>query len=74
MPDLGELDRLEVASHTFERLVLEKFLDCWRVQFAIDGVKHELFHEPAANVDGMTAEEFLTYIKAQSLGTARARE
>jgi hypothetical protein len=75
MPDLREVDRLEVSGHAFERIVLEPFFDCWRCQYAIDGVKHELFHEPKENVAGLaTEEEFLTYMKAQSLGMPVARE
>jgi hypothetical protein len=74
MPDLGELDSLEIVGHTFEIIHLAKVNDYWCVQMAVDGIPHEMFYEPAANVDGMTSNEFETYMKAQALGAPVGRK
>ena len=67
MVDLGELDRLETFGHTFEIMRLIKVRDYWCVQMAVDGVPHQMFYEPAVNVDGLTSHEFERYLKAQAL-------
>lgn len=63
-----ELDNLETKSHTFEIILLEKQNDFWRCQMAIDGMLSPEFIEPHAHVVEMNSEEFLTYMKSQSLG------
>jgi hypothetical protein len=63
-----ELDTLETSSHIFEIIRLEKVSDFWRCQMAIDGIKAPEFIEPHAHVAEMHSDEFLTYMKSQSLG------
>ena len=66
--NLGELDRLETAGHTFDRLRLDHYGDFWVCQFAVDGVPRETWLEPAENVAELNGDEFYRYICAQSLG------
>lgn len=68
---LGVIDTLETASHSFEILLLRKEGEWWHAQFAIDGVKCPDFFEPAFNVEGLREEDFLRYMKAQSLAMSQ---
>ena len=64
---LDLVNRTECEGHTFEILRLEKKGEWWHAHFAVDGVKYPPFDEPACNVDGLTREQFLYYMRAQSL-------
>lgn len=57
----------ELAGHQFELLRLEQMGEMWYAQFAIDGRPYPAFFEPKQNVHHMTEEDFLAYMKCQSL-------
>lgn len=63
-----ELDSLETSSHVFEIIRLEKVSDFWLCQMAIDGRVSPEFIEPHAHVVELNGEDFLNYMKSQSLG------
>ena len=58
---------IELESHKFERLHLEKVGEFWFAQFAIDGKKYPPFYEPVSNTAEMKEEDFLDHLKLQSL-------
>jgi hypothetical protein len=57
----------ELAGHRFEILRLESLGDMWYAQFAVDGRPYPPFFEPKSNVHYMPEDEFLAYMKCQSL-------
>jgi len=57
----------EIAGHRFEIMRLEQMGDFWLAQFAVDGRPYPSFFEPKSNVHHMREEEFLAYMKCQSL-------
>jgi hypothetical protein len=57
----------EIVGHRFEILRLESMGEMWYAQFAVDGRPYPAFFEPKSNVDTMKEDEFLAYMKCQSL-------
>jgi len=57
----------ELAGHRFEILRLESIGEMWYAQFAVDGKPYPAFFEPKSNVHYMREDEFLAYMKSQSL-------
>lgn len=57
----------ELAGHRFELLRLESMGEMWYAQFAVDGRPYPAFFEPKSNVHHMPEDEFLAYMKCQSL-------
>jgi hypothetical protein len=57
----------EIVGHRFEILRLESMGEMWYAQFAVDGRPYPAFFEPKSNVDAMKEDEFLAYMKCQSL-------
>lgn len=57
----------EIAGHRFEILRLESMGDQWLAQFAVDGKPYPAFFEPKSNVHHMPEDDFLAYLKCQSL-------
>lgn len=72
-PNLRTLDQLEIANHTFERILLEHRGELWECQFAVDRVKRQGWLEPAENLADLTEPEMFAYLWAQSLGMPPAR-
>jgi hypothetical protein len=64
---LDLVNRTEIQGHSFEIISLKRAGDHWLAQFAVDGRKYPPFYEPASNVIGMTEQEFLRHMKAQSI-------
>ena len=46
---------------------LESMGEMWYAQFAVDGRPYPAFFEPKSNVHSMKEDEFLAYMKCQSL-------
>lgn len=57
----------ELAGHRFEILRLEAMGEMWYAQFAVDGRPYPAFFEPKQNVHHLSEEDFLAYMKCQSL-------
>jgi hypothetical protein len=58
---------VDIQGHQFEILTLRREGEMWLAQFAIDGRKYPAFYEPYSNTVEMREEEFLPYMKSQSL-------
>jgi hypothetical protein len=60
----------ELVGHRFEILRLESMGEQWYAQFAVDGRPNPPFFVPKSNVFHMQEDEFLEYMKCQSLTMA----
>ena len=63
----GAYQYQELAGHRFEIMRLESVGEMWYAQFAVDGKPYPAFFEPKSNVHEMPEEDFLAYMKCQSL-------